>query len=143
MLKHPPLFSTYRNPEDIIGSSNMDLFKKFYSIASSSTNAGEYPEKRLNKEFSKQDRKAIGETLQELRNFGFYPIGMLATGKIKWGIATKSQSQIEFEKGLDELVGLPEKQLIERARSGYLKAIKNATVDQMSDGEQIYAEVTG
>ena len=141
MLKSPPMYPTPMTPEDIIGLSNMDLFKQFYSIAASSTNAGEYPEKRLNKDIGKDDRKAIAETLKHLREHGFYPNGSDRHGSIIWGTMLKSQAQIEMEKGLDELVGLPEKQLIDMARRGYLKVVDSVSVEKVKETEMVYEEV--
>jgi hypothetical protein len=140
MLKSPPMFPTPMTPEDIIGRSNMPLFKKFYSIAASSTNSGEFPDKRLNKEIGADDRKAIAETLQHLRDHGFYPNGSDKNKNIVWGTMLKSQSQIEMEKGLGELNGLPEKQLQDMARRGYLMAVKSVGVGPISEAEGIYEE---
>ena len=141
MLKYPPMQPTSLTPIDIIGRHNLPLFEKHFSIASSSTNAGEWPEKRLNKEIGPADRKIIGETLQELRENGFYPLELDNTGHIRWGVVTKKLDQLEMEKGLPELVRLPEKQLQDMARRGYLKAIEHVKIKPVSETEMIYEGV--
>ena len=105
MFNNPPMYLTTQTPQDIIGRENLDAFNKFYGIASSPTNAGEFPEKRLNKEIGAKPRKYIAETLSKLRSHGYYPDGFSKNGRIMWGIVTKSESQVLMEKGLPALQG--------------------------------------
>lgn len=104
MHRQPPMIPTSATPELIIGRDNMSIFKKHYQICLSSTNQGEFPDKRLDKEIGVSDRPEIARVLKELRDNGFYPDGFY-NGEIVWRTVIKSKQQILFELGLDKYIG--------------------------------------
>ena len=128
MLSSPPMFPTNYQPEDIIGISNMDTFRKHYMISVSQANGGEFPDKRLDKEIGKASRVAIAETYIHLREHGFYPNGLNPDTSIRWGIMVKSKSQVMMEKGLNQLKGLPMGELQEKARAGWKPLVDSVEV---------------
>ena len=99
MNEHPPLFPSELTPEIIIGSANMKVFTKHYQICQSTSNQGEFPDKRIDKEIGISVRPHIAETLEKLRAFGFYPCGLNPRSEIIWKYVLKSKCQQEFEKG--------------------------------------------
>jgi len=119
----PPMVLTNLTPVEIIGRDNIGIFKRFYEIASSVSNGGEFPTNRINKEIGPENRNHISEKLQELRDNGFYPDGFKSDGSICWKVVLKSPSQVEFEKGLKRLKGKTRKQLSDIAK-GFRSVLK-------------------
>lgn len=89
MLTSQPSIPTYLTPREIIGWEYEQMFEKHYRIAISGT---EFPEKRLDKEFTQDERNHVIEIYNELRRNGFYPIGLNEQGKIRWGIALQDKT---------------------------------------------------
>lgn len=118
----PPLIPTKLRPVDIVGSHNMRMLQDHFAL--SLDHGGDFPSSRLNKEFTPEARSGIADVLNALRNNGYVPTGIGANG-IEWGVVTKSDMQIEFEKNFDKLEKLPREDLQQLARSGYVE-IRNA-----------------
>lgn len=128
LINHPPMVLTVKTPVDIIGRENMEIFVTHLSVCYSRTNGGEFPHKRLNSEVGPGNRQRITETLHELRDHGFIPVGV-DKGRVKWRIVVKSECQQLFEDGLDELQGKTMEELANIARNGYRQIIKQNQVE--------------
>jgi len=130
-----PMFFTELHPNEIIGYQNMEIFTTHFNICKSATNNGEFPHARLNKEIGVKNREMIVRIMNTLRDNGFYPLSVTEQGKIRWGVITKSQSQIIFEKDLPRYQKMSMKELQEEGRRGYLQVIENAEVKPAKDYE--------
>ena len=130
-------------PEEIIGRNNMQVFVEHYTICQSGTNGGEYPFRRLDKEIGADIRPHIAETMQELRDNGFYPLSVGSDGRIRWGVVTKNASHVEFDKRFESISRLSLEELQSRARRGYVEVIKGVKVDRAQGHEIGLEEVKG
>ena len=130
MLKSPPMFPTDLIPNEIVGYENMAIFVTHLRICYSSTNSGEFPSGRLNKEVGAANRERIAKTLQDLRDNGYVPLSVDERGKVRWGVIVKSPCQIEFEKDLPRYQRMPIEELQRLGRTGYLQIRENVTVDK-------------
>lgn len=139
----PPMILTIDRPVDIIGRENMEIFTKHMRICFSSTNSGDFPENELKNKIGPADRKAIAQTLRDLRASGFAPLGINNQGHVQWGIVTKSKSHEVFEEGLPELMRLSEAELMHMGRSGYRKMVEGVKVQPPEDYEMNYETVVG
>lgn len=134
-----PMFFTELWPRKIIGKNNMDIFITYFNICKSATNNGEFPHARLNKEIGVKNREMIVRIMNTLRDNGFYPLSVTEEGNIKWGVMTKSQSQIIFEKDLPRYQKMSMKELQTEGRRGYLQVVENSEVKPAKDYELDFA----
>lgn len=129
-------------PNEIVGYENMKMFVTHLQICFSSTNGGEFPSARLNKEVGAANRERIARTLDELRENGFIPLSINENGRVRWGVIAKSEVQEQFEKDFWKYEKMPIEELMAAGRSGYLQTVKNVTVqnakDFEMDREQVY-----
>lgn len=129
------MIRTELTPNEIVGYDNMKIFIAHLEICKSSTNSGEFPAGRLNKEVGQGNRDRIVKIYEELRDNGFYPL-RIQDGKVVWGVVTRSECLAMFEgKELASLQRMPEEQLMKMGRSGYLEIIKSTKVQEVEDYE--------
>lgn len=129
LFNKPPMIFTELTPNEIVGYDNMQILVAHLQICFSATNSGEFPHGRLNKEIGAGNREMLTKVLNELRENGYHPMSVDENGKIRWGVVLKSDSQVEFEKGLPALERMSEKELQDMGRGGYREIIKNTTVE--------------
>lgn len=134
-----PMFFTELHPNEIVGYENMEMFIAHFNICKSATNSGEFPNARLNKEIGVRNREMIVKILATLRDNGFFPLSVNEKGKIRWGVLTKSQSQILFEKDLPRFQKMSMAELQQEGRGGYLQIVENSTIPPPKDYELDFA----
>lgn len=130
-----PMYLTSLTPLEIIGPSNMQLFVEFLRMALSSTNGGEYPDKRLDREVGLENRKRIAVALEELRASGYYPSHVNDRGEIIWNVVVKSKCQQLMEKGLPELQNKTLSELQDMGRNGYRQIVSDVEVPALDGWE--------
>ena len=122
MLKSKPMFPTSLTPNEIIGQGNINLLKSHLQI--SLNHNGELSGVAIAREIGQENRPHIAKALNDLKENGYYPIGVSDSGII-WGVVTKSDLQIKFEEIMEKeganIDMMTTKELKERARAGYVK----------------------
>jgi len=84
MLRAMPSVQTTLTPAEIIGVEFRHKFLAHYRICCAESNSGEFPHSWLKKEFTAEERHRVGEILADLRDNGFYPVGLTEHGQIRW-----------------------------------------------------------
>lgn len=137
------MIRTELTPNEIIGWENIPIFIAHLQICKSTTNSGEFPVTRLNKEVGAANRDRIVKIYEELRANGFYPL-YVHNGKICWGVVTKSESLKLFDNHeLEALRRLPLEKLMQIGRAGYVRIVKSVKVERAEDHELNREEVCG
>ena len=105
MYNQEPSISADRTAQEIVGESMEDAFKAHYIAAQSGT--GIFPEKEINealKQFAVPGitvhslRKKIAAIYEELRENGYFPVGVKQTGAIDFRTALKNKVTEQLEK---------------------------------------------
>lgn len=128
MFKTPPIVSTWKRPEDVVGRENISLLTDHFTVAVDINTTGEYPQRRIESAVGKENIPHIAEAYEKLREHGYVPLGRNTDGSLRWGVVLQSASYVEFEKGLPALQGKSLDELREIARNGWTQMMKNVDI---------------
>jgi len=119
MLSSPPSRPTTLTPNEIIGVEMAEDFLNHFRITSSESNDGGHPVGRLKKEVGLDKCFRIGGIYRDLRENGFYPLGLTNFGQIRWGIALQTPTATRIEKELTDnpITNIEDEKA--KARNGY------------------------
>ena len=98
LLKKPPLVPGNLTPENVYFGNEMALLKTFLKATLHCSGKDDF-EKAV-KGFTDKEREDVAKTLGECRTMGYFPEAVI-DHDIKWGIALKSDIQIELERNAD------------------------------------------
>jgi hypothetical protein len=98
--KMPPLVATNMVPEDVYNREEMQTLKDWLAAVLWARGPEDF--EKGARPFTKERRASIARMLAEIRTQGYYPDRLDEHGNIVWGVALKSEVQIEMERNADK-----------------------------------------
>ena len=133
-LPGKPVIYTELSPTEIIGYQNYEAFVKHMKISCNRIDGG-WPGVEIGR-LDPGIRRMVSEVLVRLFDNGFVILGTERDGSIKFGCRMKSACDELFEgPELERLRRLPEKELQNMGRRGYLQTVENVRVPSVEKHE--------